>query len=118
MKSLIGKINKVFWRNRGEILMEAIVSILLLSILLTIIITMIQTSRNITANSMEDARALQGLLSDLTQPDVPIFGGGNIRFRAPSLLPEIEIDSTHYIHLHNIDNIVAFFPGEIATVIN
>ena len=66
MKFLIGKIKRLLYYKKGETLMEAIVSVLLLSILLVTVTAMIQTSRNVTANSMQRAQEFQEELFNLT----------------------------------------------------
>ena len=66
MKLLTDNIKKILRTGKGEALMEAIVSIMLLSILLTTITTMIMTSRRITANTMIEARRVQeDILNDV-----------------------------------------------------
>jgi len=119
MKSLIGKAKELILNNKGEMLMEAIVSVLLLSILLVIIATMIQTSRNMTARSMDEASLLQEmLLNPTTQASDNIndfgdeddremeFRDGIITFQIPGF-----VASTHDIQIYDNNGIIiAFVP--------
>ena len=113
MKSLIGKIKRILHKQTGEILMEAIVSVLLLAILLVTITTMIQTSRNITANSMQEARQFQEevLNPAVLASDEQDLVTGNIAFTfTPSTTP---LTLEHkIIILENNGNIVAFYPAD------
>jgi type II secretory pathway pseudopilin PulG len=93
--------------------MEAIASILLLSILLVIINTMIQTSRGVTAKSMQDAGQLQEELFNLAtlesnelDPD-----SGTITFFIQ--LPEDNlITSEHYILIYRSKHTDIIFPPQ------
>jgi Tfp pilus assembly protein PilV len=114
MKLLIGKIKQLKFQKKGETLMEAIVSVLLLSILLVTVTAMIQTSRNVTARSMQDAIALQeGRLNPVASASENIdpddLDEVSITFTVPSM-PLLFINATHNILLYDNDNIVAFFP--------
>jgi competence protein ComGC len=109
MKLLVGKLIKILNKKRGELLMEAIISVMLLSILLVIVATMIQTSRNMTANSMRDASALQeGELNLLALgTDTRIESGSVISFE----IQDLDIYSEHEIRLFEENGInIAFFP--------
>ena len=98
--------------------MEAIVSVLLLSILLVTITTMIQTSRNMTANSMQEASELQEEqlnLVSLASEDLD-FDAGTISFFYVNAPAGVAIDAEHDIQILDTtdfdppSNIVAFFP--------
>jgi len=109
MKSLKDSIKKVLRSNRGETLVEAIVSILLLAILMTTVTAMIQTSLRLTANSMRDAEELQSDTFNLaiagTHPD---FSPGVVAFETKS--PAL-IKTQHDIDiLEDTGDIVFFYP--------
>jgi Tfp pilus assembly protein PilV len=121
MKLLTGKVNRVVFDKKGETLMEAIVSILLLSILLVVVTTMIQTSRNVTANSMQRARELQeeqlnlvaSNSNEIEDDDLVdrflFFTGTVITVPSAPVSPPL-FTASHGICLYDNDNIVAFFP--------
>ena len=100
--------------------MEAIVSVLLLSILLVIISTMIQTSRNVTANSMVDATQFQeelfnfaSLAQDNPDPDSDIVEivPGSISLVVPGILP-VNFVVTYDIDIYlNRGTRIAFLPN-------
>lgn len=90
--------------------MEAIVSILLFSILLVTVTTMIQTSRTVTANSMQEASGFQeGRLNPavLASEDLNLVAG-IISFTSAQAFIHSEHDVRFY---DNNDFIVAIFPG-------
>jgi len=111
MNLLIGKVKKILTPKKGEMLMEAIVSILLFSILLVTVATMIQTSRNITANSMRDATDFQeGRLNRaiIATDDELNLVPGVITFTSALA----SMHSEHDVRIYdNDDFIVAVFPG-------
>jgi hypothetical protein len=109
MNSLIGKVKRVNNR-KGEMLMEAIVTILIFSILLVTVTTMIQTSRVITANSMQDATAFQEerLNRAVLVSDELNLVSGIISFTSTAAGIYSEHDVRSY---DNDDFIVAIFPG-------
>jgi len=112
-------IKKRLRSNRGETLVEAIVSILLLAILMTTVTLMIQTSLRLTANSMQDAERVQ---NDLFNPAVwntqEGLTPGQISFNyspdSSSINADygIFIDTKHDIQLFEdeFNDIVAFYP--------
>jgi hypothetical protein len=110
MSSLIGKVKKILSQKSGELLMEAIVSILLFSILMVTVTTMIQTSRNVTATSMQEATAFQEgrlNLAVIVSDDLNLVQGV-ITFTSVSA----DLHSEHDIRFYdNEDFIVAIFPG-------
>jgi competence protein ComGC len=123
MKSLVGKSKSMLFNKKGEMLMEAIVSVMLLSILLVIITTMIQTSRNVTANSMGDAREFQQELFNLTilayDDDDPEFDesdfveieSGEISFHLPWAALPAGVEIEHSINIYVSNGIrIAFLP--------
>ena len=91
--------------------MEAIVSILLLTILLTTITVMIQTSFRLTANAMREAEMMQEeIFNPATLDTHTIFSSGIITFTFTN--NDIEA-SKHDIHIYR-DNynadIISFYP--------
>ena len=120
MKSLIQRIKKSLCPAKGETLVEAIVSILILAIMMTIIVTMISTSMRLTANSMEEARAIQqGTLNPAFLGDLPA-GADVTELKITSLslfdaLPDY-VPAQHDVLVFDNDafetnqNVVAFYP--------
>ena len=89
--------------------MEAIVSILLLTILLTTITVMIQTSFRLTANAMREAEDMQELTFNPAVFDThPNLLSGTITF----FFTESDIEgSNHEIHIFiDTTDIVSFYP--------
>jgi len=117
MKSLILLIQTTKKRlrlRRGETLVEAIVSILLLAILLGTVTAMIQVSLNLTARALEEARELQ---NDTFNP--AIFGThddfdlGVVSLEVITGLETITgfIETEHEIEVLEIsEDIVSFIP--------
>jgi len=119
MKSLIQSIKKTLCKKRGETLVEAIISILLLAILMTTVTVMIQTSLRLTANSMTEAEGIQNLTFNPaildTFPDLP---EGIITFEklntGLSLIQDIiDIEADHNIRIYeDIGHILSFYPDK------
>ena len=119
MKSLIHRISNKLRSKKGETLVEAIISILLLTILLSTITAMISTSRRMTARSMETAREMQNETFNPAASSNPdrFIPGGEISFsgeiETSDALITIDIASTHNISIFDDDfneNIIAFSP--------
>jgi len=115
MKSLKYRIIRIFKQKRGETLVEAIVSILLLTILLTTITVMIQTSFRLTANAMREAEEMQELrfnpafLNDFDEVDDLQLG--KIVFSYINTDEGIEINSEHVIFVYERNaDIISFYP--------
>jgi hypothetical protein len=110
MSSLIGKAKENIFNRKGEMLMEAIVTILIFSILLVTITTMIQTARVITANSMQEATGFQEerLNRAVLASDELNLVNGILSFTSTAA----GIYSEHEVRSYdNDDFIVAIFPG-------
>jgi len=114
MKSLIIRIKKALRSKRGEMLMEAIVSIILLVILLTTITAMIATSRRLTANSMVEAREMQ------EETLIPVTNATHTGFEQDVTIeitavdPSIDLEAEHTVSFfNNGQGLVAFFPEVI-----
>ena len=111
MKSLVPNrmiIKKTLRSKRGESLMEAIVSLLILGILMTTIVSVIRFSMTMTGTSIRDATITQSDMNSLRLEDL----GENL---SPVLLTitadgYIQIDASHDVELHVENNIVAFYP--------
>ena len=112
MKSLILRIKKVLRTNKGETLMEAIVSILLLAILLTTITAMIRSSLNMTANIMQEAQRVQEELINpafLATIDPANLDADEVSFTFTA--SSIVMTASHDVLVFdNTDNISAFYP--------
>jgi len=114
MKLLTDKIKKLFRLKKGETLVEAIISILLLTMLLVTVTAMIQTSRQITARLMRVADEMQ---VDFVNNAVSAQGfteNGEIIFRS-SIIDSSHIgrenDVYHDIRIFDSDrDIISFIP--------
>ena len=121
MKSLMFKIKKRLRSNRGETLVEAIISILLLAILMTTVTLMIQTSLRLTANSMQDAERIQNetfnpaIFNNHGDDDL---SDGTITFlysyRPVGALDPIYGNAKHDIQIfEDLNNIVSLYPDPV-----
>ena len=99
-------------------LMESIVSILLLTMLMATVHAMIQTSLRMTANSMEDAREIQGDFNPVLLNQAINIQDDVISISITSA-DGINISTSHNVRIfddtdvnNNLsENIVAFYPG-------
>ena len=108
MKSLMCKVKIRLRSKRGETLVEAIVSILLLAILLGTVTAMIHVSLNLTARALEEATELQ---TNTFNPAIigthEDFEPGVLSFETATGLIETE----HEIYVFEItEDIVSFIP--------
>ena len=107
MKKMMESLKRILLKNKGEMLIEAIVSILLLAILLTTVTAMIMASRRMTARSMVDARTMQEETFNPTTLRGPGSRAGTIRFTSVARV----INVTHNVLIYEDDNIInAFYP--------
>ncbi|MCL2424794.1 MAG: hypothetical protein FWD05_00485 [Oscillospiraceae bacterium] len=85
--------------------MEAIVSLLILSILLTTIVTIIRFSTSMTAASIADAETSQNMFNALI---LESYDGEAeiITFTSD----DADIEVSHGVNLYNADGIIAFTP--------
>ena len=118
MRSLMYKVKKRLRSKRGETLVEAIVSILLLAILLGTVTAMIQVSLNLTARALDDATRLQdnmfnpailGSPADFTMGTV-VSGGTLIFITQNSDLIETKHDIDIYLDVN--EDIISFIPPD------
>ena len=121
MRSLVRRIKYSLSSRKGETLIEAIVSIVILAILLSTITLMISTSRRLTANSMIEAREMQEdvlnpvYLGDYTGTPVAVTISGTLVSPTTGLDTGVIVinNVTHsvirYIDADNPD-IIAFYP--------
>jgi len=111
MRSLIIKIKKKLRQKRGETLIEAIISILLLAILLTTVTAMIQTSLRMTSNSMREADDLQkNTYNPAILNTLPDLSSGTIILKSQSTTV---VDTQHDIFVfedEDINDILSFYP--------
>jgi len=124
MKSLILKENNKLRSEKGETLIEAIVSILILAILLTTIVAMIGTSRRITANTMIEARGTQdGVMNPVTLASPDLYVSEVLTLRSDLIVTDVYPvnELSHPVNVFDSDlvdddlenaawNIVAFHP--------
>jgi len=101
----ITKTKKILRSKSGFTIMEAIVSLLILSILLTTIVTIIRFSTSMTAKSIASADAAQDRFNTLILEDY-IGGVETITFTSD----DADIEASHEVDLYNADGIVAFTP--------
>jgi len=118
MKLLTTKVNETLKNRRGETLVEAIISILLLAILLTTITTMINTSRTMTANAMREAELVQqGAFNPVFLTEYDINNNGEsieVEFGitiGTSIYIETSQSSVLYAGEGGNSNIIAFYPA-------
>jgi len=111
MKPLIIRIFKKLRAKSGEMLIEAIVSIMLLTIMLTTITAMIAVSNRMTSNSMIQARTLQdetfNLIALGTHPD---FDGALLEFSSEKFDTDDFKIPLNIEFLYDNPGIIAFFP--------
>ena len=108
MKLLMSMIKKRLCSKRGETLVEAIISILLLTILMTTVTAMIQTSLRMTVRSMDDARHLQESVFNQA-----VYGEFTESSQGILLLSinDLGIDIQHDIIINDdIEPLISFFP--------
>lgn len=100
--------NKALRSKRGESLMEAVASMLILSILLTTIVSIIRFSLAMTGESLADAEKSQDEFNELVLNKSDSSSEANLTFSS-----DYPINATHSIDLHTDKdgNIIAFFPN-------
>lgn len=114
MKMWIRRIKKIIRSNKGETLMETIVSLIILSILLLAVTTMIQTALRMTSISIQNAEGTQDnvnfvILSEYTLSEYSDSGElAEITFTVSGM----GISASHDIILNKEGNIIAFTPKE------
>ena len=111
MKSLIPDrmtIKKTIQSRKGESLMEAIVSLLILSILMTTIVSVIRFSMVMTGISIREATLTQNDMNNLRLEDL----GASLSPVRLTFTSEdySQIEAFHNIEFHAENNIVAFYP--------
>jgi hypothetical protein len=75
MKTLINKIIKALRSSNGETVMEAVASLLILTILLTSIVYMIRFSLVLTGDTIVTASVAQEEINDIIRDDYGVGGG-------------------------------------------
>lgn len=108
MKMWIQKTKKIIRSNKGETLVESIVSLLVLSILLFAVTTMIQTALRITSASTQTAKGIQDTLNIVIRSEYSDSVPDQITFTASGF----GISATHDIILNKDGGIIAFAPPE------
>ena len=99
--------------NRGEALIETIVSILIFTILMLTVSSTLNTALRITNSSTKtEARIQENVVNHLTL--YKYSGDGNTRIVFSCSDSDIDINATHSIKLNNASGITAFAPaGEV-----
>ena len=108
MRSLIDKTKKALRSKRGETLVEAIASMLILAILLTSVAAMIQTALRMSGEAVRDAAENQEAINNiiLGHFDPANTRGAEINFTAPGIVASHEIE----IYVDTTAGIIAFIP--------
>jgi len=114
MKISIQTIKKIFRSNKGETLVESIVSLLILSVLLLAVTTMIQTALRMTSASAQKARGMQEdtvnpvILADYRDSENDVA----ITFEATAIEGEHNIEAKHNVVFNQDGGLIAFSPAE------
>jgi len=106
------KLNKNLRDRRGETIMEAIVSLMILGILLTTLMTIVRFSMAITENAIEEAADAQVVYNVLINTEFS-GTGGTITFTPVTSpgAPVFTINPSHAITISTADpDIIAFRP--------
>lgn len=106
MKILIQRIKKIIRSNKGETIVESIVSLLILSILMLAVTTIIQTALKMTSVSIQNAKETQDVLNIIAQAEYSDSEPAEITFSAS----DISISATHNTILNKDGGIIAFSP--------
>lgn len=106
MKILIQRIKRIIRSNKGETIVESIVSLLILSILLLAVTTIIQTALRMTSVSIQNAKETQDLFNIVAKAEYSDSEPAEITFSAS----DINISATHHIIFNKDDGIIAFSP--------
>lgn len=115
MKKWIDKFIKILHQNKGETLMEIIVSLFVLSILLLVVTTMIQTALRMTSALTQSAKETQEsvmnpvMWSDYT--DIANYSDSNVVHITFSyeINGETKI-ARHEVEFNVVDGVIAFSP--------
>lgn len=101
---------KTLNNNKGETLIEGIVSLMMLAVLLAGAYAMITSSLNIISTSYEADNAFRTQINNLIEGDYGIKGKeSEISFNIDGIIPESEKVKLQY-ELYNENGIVAFKP--------
>lgn len=105
------------FNKKGETIMEAVVSLLILGMLMTTVLTMIRFSLALTGDSLTNARENQEEINNLIHDIYPNSSNTNVTFYSvisASDVPDGVISSAHVIVINIPDagnqNVVAFKP--------
>jgi len=102
------KIKKAIRSKRGESLMEAIVSLLILGILMTTIVSVIRFSMVMTGNSIREATTTQNDMNDIRLEN--LGASSSLVLLTFTANGYNLIEASHDINFHAENNIVAFYP--------
>jgi hypothetical protein len=113
MNTLISTIKKTLRSNSGETIIEAIASLLILTILFTTVTSIIQTSLRWTGDALRDAEIMQNYLNDIAIENFPSVIDGHITFvldlTSSNAPPISSAPITHPIELYP-NGTIAFRP--------
>ncbi|WP_028828607.1 prepilin-type N-terminal cleavage/methylation domain-containing protein [Proteocatella sphenisci] len=96
--------------NRGETLIEGIVSLLMLAVLLAGAYAMITSSLNIISTSYEADNAFRTQINKVIEGDYVKGKDSKISFKIDEIIPESEKVEIEY-NVYNENGIVAFKPN-------
>lgn len=108
MKTLIQRIKKTIRSNKGETIMEGIVSLLVLSILLLVVTTMIQTALRMTSVSIQNAKESQDVFNDVALSEYSDSESAEITFSFS--FSGTSMSAAHDIIVNKDGGIIAFAP--------
>lgn len=102
------RINKIICLNKGETLVESVVSLLVLSLLLLVVTATIQTALRMTSVSLQKVKETQDVLNAVARSEYSESELAEITFSASGL----GISAKHNIVLNKDGGIIAFAPSK------
>ena len=110
---LRSSLEKIWKSNRGETVIESIISMIILSILLVSVAMILQTAIKMTERSLEMAESSQEGLANQLILDEYEEEDDDVDFNISAKDATIDIDATHKVTLNIAsDDIIAFYPNE------
>jgi hypothetical protein len=107
MKTWVSKIRGILRSDRGESIMEAVASMLILAILLATITSMIQTSLKWTGIYLQESRAMQDIINPVRLGVYGVYSETvEISFKADVT----KVEASHNVDFYDNNGIIAFSP--------
>ena len=117
MRVLSNRLKKTFLSRKGESVMEAVVSLLILGLLMTTVLSIIRFSLVMTGDSLNRARENQNEINNLIRGNYPVSTTAALTFSSvggAAVTPDGIISATHDIVINiqgaDAQNVVAFIP--------